>query len=179
MHVAHPLAEMGAAQFTQLFDQFLPRLVGHRTGEQEAVYQHVEFRLRELMLIVQVRINNVLFLLSGLLIRMGPDHLPETDVIVRVDQVGHIPLDGRPVDLDPVVVQQLVRNLLLRHGMVHIRVFLQDVQNIQDNDLLPAVQWHMRFSPFLPVPPARPLHLTGHRPKNQGKALRRIACGIF
>ena len=70
-------------------------------------------------------------------------------VIPGIDQVLHIPLDGGPVDLQAVIAPQLFRNLLLRHGMKRIRIFLQDLQDVKNNNLLPDLCKHMYFSPFI------------------------------
>ena len=95
------------------------------------------------MLVVQVGVDEGLFLLPGLLVRMVPFDFPVPDVVLRVDQVLDIPLHRGPVHFHPVIAQQFFHDLLLCHGMVGVRILPQDVQDIQDDDLLAAFLVHV------------------------------------
>jgi hypothetical protein len=96
------------------------------------------------MLIIQVRIDRVFFPFAGLPVDLGAGDFRVLDIIPGFDQIKQIPLDGGPVDLESVLAAQPVRNLLLGHGVVCIRVFPQNLQNIKDDDLLARLLKHGR-----------------------------------
>ena len=148
VHVVHPLVEIGAGQLPQLIDQLSPLLIGHGAGEQQTVDQHPEFGFRKVVLIVQIRVDNVFFPLPRLLIHVGAHNLRVLNIIPGVNQVGDIPLHGRPVHIQSVIILQLLRDLLLGHGMVEIRIFPQDLQNIQNDDFLSAFRHHPAAPPL-------------------------------
>ena len=109
----------------------------------------MQLRLRKVVGVVQVRVDHVLFLFPGLFVHPAPVYLPVFDGVFRVDQVGDVPLHRRPVYLQAVFALQLLRNLGLGHGMIPVGIIPQDLQDIQDNDLLPAFrrQCHCASSP--------------------------------
>ena len=109
----------------------------------------MQFRFGKLVLEIKVGIYGIFFLFPGLSVCMGPYDLCVLDIIPGVNQVCDIAFYRGAVDFESVFVPKLFRNLLLRHGVVSIRIPAQDLQDIQDNNLLSAFHRHVRLSPFL------------------------------
>ena len=61
------------------------------------------------------------------IIPVFPDPFVSVNVIICRKQVLDIAFDRRPVDLDPVFTLQLIDDFLLRHAVILIRIFPEDL----------------------------------------------------
>ena len=143
-HVVHPLVEIGARKLPKIVNQLFPLLVGHGPGKQQAVDQHMQLRFRNIRNVVHVGVKRAFLFLAGLRIPVFPDPFIPIDVIIRRKQVLDIAFDRRPVDLDPVFALQLFNDFLLRHAVIRVRVFPEDLQNVDDTGFLAVLLIHVQ-----------------------------------
>ena len=133
--VLHARSEVDVRELRELFDQLLVLLIRDMAGEQHAVDEQAQLAVGELAFEIKVRENDVL-LLAAVLIAGGTRGFTVIDVVAELDQVHQVAFDRLAVNRHIVLAAEDILNLALAETVVLVRIALEDIQYIHDDQLL-------------------------------------------